>query len=268
MTNKIKSISGRILKMEAKLSETVNYYLPINNETIHINSYLGKQIHFEFLNKIQCIGCDKITSKSFNQGYCFHCFKTKASCDICILKPELCHYAKGTCREPEWGLKHCMIEHYVYLANSSSLKIGITRCNQIPTRWIDQGAIKALLIARVKSRYESGLAEEYFRQFVKDKTQWQKMLKGEFEAVDLLEKREDLLLKWPKNIEAELLRDSHVVSINYPVLEYPKKVKALSLEKESKIEGVLLGVKGQYLILDCGVINLRKYQGYHISWQV
>lgn len=262
------SISGSILKMEVKHKSPIQYTLPIGDEKIEINSYLGKNIQFTFLGKIQCIGCGKTTKTSFNQGYCFACMKTKASCDICILKPELCHFDKGTCREPEWGKSHCMIDHVIYLANSSGLKVGITRHTQIPTRWIDQGAISALPIGRVKSRYQSGLVEDQLRNFVEDKTQWQKMLKGFIEEINLIEKRDELLNHWPKNIDGSPLVNEKVTTINYPVLEYPQKITSLNLDKAPEVSGILLGIKGQYLILDTGVINMRKYQGYHISWKI
>lgn len=252
--------------MEVKHTNPVDYYLPLGNEKIHLNPLLGKKIKFEFQNKIHCISCQKPTKSSFNQGYCFKCMNSLAACDMCILKPELCHFDQGTCREPEWAKSHCMIDHFVYLANSSGLKVGITRHTQIPTRWIDQGAIAAIPIGRVKNRLQSGLVESEFKNHVDDSTNWQKMLKGVIEFIDLEEKRDELLNYWPESIMGEPLMNEKVTTIEYPVLEYPKKVTSLNLDKNPLVEGTLLGIKGQYLILDTGVINMRKYQGYHIQW--
>ena len=259
-------VTGNILKMEVKHQSPVDYHLPIGDEKIHLNTLIGHKIKFVFQNKIHCIACKKLTKTSFNQGYCFNCMRTLAACDMCIMKPELCHFDKGTCREPEWAQSHCMQDHFIYLANSSGLKVGITRHTQVPTRWIDQGAIAALPIGRVKNRLQSGLVESEFKNHVDDTTNWQKMLKGVIEFIDLEEKRDELLNYWPENIMGEPLMNEKMTFIEYPVLEYPKKVTSLNLEKTPTVEGTLLGIKGQYLILDTGVINMRKYQGYEIQW--
>lgn len=257
---------GTILKMEVQLTKPVTYILPLGDEKIPLNPCIGKKIKFEFLDNIVCIACKKKTKTSFNQGYCFKCMNSLAACDMCILKPELCHYDKGTCREPSWGQSHCMQDHYVYLANSSGLKVGITRHTQVPTRWIDQGAIAALPIGRVKNRLQSGLVEIEFKNHFDDTTNWQKMLKGSIEYVNLEEKRDEILNYWPEDIMGEPLLNEKIVTIEYPVLEYPQKVKSLNLDKDQLVEGILWGIKGQYLILDSGVINMRKYQGYEIQW--
>ena len=194
------------------------------------------------------------------------------------MKPEQCHYEQGTCREPEWGLAHCMQPHYIYLANSSGIKVGITRHTQIPTRWIDQGAIQALPILKVTSRYISGLVEIAIAEHVSDRTSWQKMLKNQVEAVDLIDKRNILLDVCSQQINAitdrfgeqaiETLGHETPVDIEYPVLAYPEKVKSFNLDKNPEVSGNLQGIKGQYLIFDSGVINIRKYAGYEVELEV
>jgi hypothetical protein len=191
------------------------------------------------------------------------------------MSPEKCHYDKGTCREPAWGEEFCMQDHYVYLANSSGLKVGITRGTQIPTRWIDQGAIQGLPVFRVKNRLHSGLLEVIFKQLTADKTNWRTMLKGQVDELDLLAERDHLLAQAQEDIQAleqqlglqavQTLDDAQPLAIDYPVLEYPSKVVSFNLEKTPLIEGTLMGIKGQYLIFDTGVINMRKYAGYQIS---
>ena len=177
-------------------------------------------------------------------------------------------------REPDWAQQFCFRSHTVYLANSSGLKVGITRDNQVPTRWIDQGAIQALPIFNVSSRFHSGLVEITLGKYVADKTQWQAMLKNQVVEMDLKAERDRLLDKC--KLELDALRDTlgedamtpldaEPVQINYPVLQYPTKVSSFNLDKTPLIEGKLLGIKGQYLIFDSGVINIRKYSGYELE---
>lgn len=267
--------SGAIRKMRTQLSDTVQYTAVLGEHEVALNKYLGQQLELSFDGAIHCIACDRKTNKSFAQGYCYPCFKRLAQCDSCIMSPEKCHYEAGTCREPQWGETHCMTDHFVYLANTSGLKVGITRGNQVPTRWMDQGATQAQPIFRVSKRIYSGLVETLFKDHIADKTNWQAMLKGGAEPRDLeLERQrlvalcaqslQDLQQKFGLQAITELAGES-TVTINYPVLEYPVKVKSLNLDKTPVVGGTLLGIKGQYLIFDSGVINLRKYGGYHLS---
>ncbi|MGA1741432.1 MAG: DUF2797 domain-containing protein, partial [Pseudohongiellaceae bacterium] len=216
-------------------------------------------------------------NKSFNQGYCYPCFQKLAQCDSCIVSPEKCHYESGTCREPLWADEFCMQDHIVYLANSSGIKVGITRASQIPTRWVDQGAVQALPVFRVRNRQQSGFLELLFKQHISDKTNWRAMLKGETENLDLEQHRQHLLAECSEEIQAlqdrfgihaiSILTDMKSISIDYPVESYPATVTSLNFEKETKIEGKLEGIKGQYLILDCGVLNVRKFGGYEVNLQ-
>lgn len=267
--------SGPIRKMRSELGETVQYSLPIGDESIPMNELLGKHLNIEFLGKISCTHCGRSTKKSFSQGYCYPCFTKLAACDTCIVSPEKCHFAAGTCREPEWAEQHCMTDHIVYLANSSGLKVGITRATQIPTRWIDQGAVQAMPFARVSQRLYAGLLEDAMKEFLADKTNWRAMLKGDVALVDMAAAARQL-----RDQTAEIVADlqaqyglqavSYIdaadpVSINYPVALHPTKVSSFNLDKNPNIEGKLNGIKGQYLIFDTGVVNLRKYTAYHLS---
>jgi hypothetical protein len=152
-------MQGLLNKMYARLESTVQYELPLSDQRIALNPLLGKVIKLTFTGNIRCVHCNRTIKKSFNQGYCYPCFISLAQCDMCIMKPETCHYEAGTCREPSWGEEFCFKPHIVYLANSSGIKVGITRQTQIPTRWIDQGAVQALPIFKVQSRYMAGLIE-------------------------------------------------------------------------------------------------------------
>lgn len=267
--------SGRIQKLASIHANPVEYALPIGPDKLPLNPIIGQSITLTYINKIECMGCHKPIKKSFQQGYCFPCTQKLASCDFCIIKPERCHYHLGTCREPVWGLTHCMIPHIVYLANASGLKVGITRHTQVPTRWIDQGAIQALPIFQVSSRRVSGFVEVALAKFIADKTHWQKMLKNHSNILNLREEFEKIkptILAALKPVyeqfgEASIqeLSGSLETQVTYPVLTYPEKVISLSFDKQEHISGTLLGIKGQYLILDTGVLNIRKFTGYHLS---
>lgn len=273
--------SGHLEKMQVILPETgagaVNYALPLDEIRVPLNPLLGQPIQLEYNGAIRCAHCGRASKKSFNQGFCFPCFKKLARCDSCIVSPEKCHFDQGTCREPDWAERFCMTDHFVYLANSSGVKVGITRGSQIPTRWVDQGATQALPIMRVSTRYQSGLVEDILRQHVADKTNWRAMLKGNAEAVDLAAVRDQLFEACSEQLNVltqrfgiqALMRidDGETVNIDYPVLEFPTKITSFNLDKSPLAEGRLLGIKGQYLILDSGVINIRKYTAYDINFR-
>ena len=266
---------GKLRKMITRHEDTVAYEMPLGDERVAVNPLLGRSLSLEYTGTISCINCDRVTSKSFNQGYCYPCFTRLAACDSCIMSPEKCHYHEGTCREPEWGEANCMIDHVVYLANTSSLKVGITRISQVPTRWMDQGATHALPIFRVQTRQQSGFVEVLFKDHVSDRTSWQANLKGEGDDIPLAEERDRLFELTAAGVEelqqrfglqaVARLDNDREYQFHYPVNEYPSKVKSFNLDKQPKVEGVLMGVKGQYLIFDTGVINMRKYGGYHLS---
>ncbi|CAG7856890.1 hypothetical protein MCAMS1_01550 [biofilm metagenome] len=269
-------MQGQLSKMRVRLEPTVQYELQLDENAIALNPLIGLPIKLTFTGKITCIHCGRPTKKSFNQGYCYPCFLSLAQCDLCILKPETCHYSHGTCREPAWAETHCLQAHYVYLANSSGIKVGITRQNQIPTRWIDQGAVQALPIFKAQSRHISGLVEVVIAKHISDKTSWQQMLKNNVEIIDLKLKRDELLAVCQSELMAIreqfgqqaflTLPDTETIGINYPVIRYPEKVKSFNLDIDPSVNGILEGIKGQYLLLDTGVINLRKYSGYEIAF--
>ncbi len=262
------------------LKANVEYQFILDRSTIDLPFVLGQDIELEWSGQIYCISCGSKTPKSYSQGHCFKCFKTKASCDMCIMKPETCHYHLGTCREEKFAQEVCFQPHIVYLANSSALKVGITRLGQMPTRWLDQGATQALPIMKVGSRRLSGQLETMFAEQVADKTDWRKLLKGEAPSLDLPQLRDQLLDDFAPHIEK--IRDEFSLSLDfnenveileteqprefiYPVAMYPEKIKSHNLDKTPKIRGKLQGIKGQYLMLDTGVINIRKYTGYQLT---
>ena len=263
---------GTLAKMVARHRDPVDYTLYVGEVGTSMNEWLGQPIELSFTGDIHCIGCGRKTRKSFNQGYCFPCFQSKASCDRCIMSPQLCHYHAGTCREPHWGETHCMQPHVVYIANASGPKVGITRASQVPTRWMDQGAIQAVPLFDVASRYHSGLVEARLKQLMSDRTDWRAMLRNDVEVVDLEGFWREL--GEANRLDIDTLRtqsgadtlsvssDRHVREFNYPVIEYPRKIRSIDAQACREVRGTLLGIKGQYLILDTGVINIRKYTGF------
>ena len=261
-------LSGNISKMHTHLNRGVaQYQLPIGDKLLSMNDLVGEEITLSFDQTIHCQNCGKRTNKSYSQGHCYPCSQKLASCDLCIMKPETCHYHLGTCREPQWGLDNCFSPHIIYLANSSGVKVGITRKRNIPSRWIDQGAINALPMLEVDTRLKSGELEMALKQFVNDKTNWRQMLKNEVAPIDLLAIKHQLLSEIGNIIDstgAQTL-DNEALEINYPVVEYPSKISSLNFDKTPTITGVLKGIKAQYLILESGVLNIRKFSGYNIT---
>jgi len=379
--------SGSLAKMKTQLIDgNVEYGLPVGHHTIAMNERIGQRVKLVYRGEIKCLSCAKMTKKSYSQGYCYRCAMTLPQCDSCIMSPEKCHYHAGTCRDSSWGEKFCFQDHFVYLANSSGIKIGITRGSQIPTRWMDQGAIQAKPVARIRNRLMSGKIEDAFKAVLPDKTNWRNLLKGDAMPLDLNalwhEAQEqmqtnisDVVAKVEAEVaakrdahpdfkavefdsEIEWLNDSDIVGISYPVTKYPSKIVSLSLDGELEdryrelfegiftdhlaaleldtkvhkavlklftssvkkglkkarthkpavealaavcskepllsaldtvainaefasqlkqqishngafegvVEGELQGIKGQYLILDSGVINMRKFTAYQVDF--
>ncbi len=271
-------MQGQLKKMHTRLDNPVQYDLPLGDQRIALNPLIGKPIKLTYTGHIFCAHCNRSIKKSFNQGYCYPCFISLAQCDMCIMKPETCHYDAGTCREPAWGLAFCFQPHIVYLANSSGIKVGITRQTQIPTRWIDQGAVQALPIFKVQSRYVAGLIEVAIAKHVSDKTSWQQMLKNHVEPINLAAKRDELVRVCKADLAEiiqhfgqqviEFLLEESIVDIQFPVDRYPVKIKSFNFDKSPEVSGVLHGIKGQYLLLDTGVINIRKFSGYEVAFSM
>ena len=170
------SYRGHLDKMPTALAAPVHYWLALDGLRVPLNELLGEPLRIHHVGAIHCCHCGRATKKSFAEGYCYPCFRKLAECDLCVLSPERCHFAAGTCRDPQWAAGFCMTEHLVYLANSSGLKVGITRDGQVPTRWIDQGAWKAIKIARTPNRYWAGVIEVELKKHLSDKTNWRHML--------------------------------------------------------------------------------------------
>ena len=261
---------GNLLKMRTELNNPVNYFLPIGKEEIYMNELIGQQIHLSYKHQINCKHCGKVTKTSFAQGYCYPCFQTLPETDACILRPELCEAHLGISRDQEWAEKNCLQDHIVYLALSSALKVGVTRNTQIPVRWIDQGAWKAIKLAKTPNRNLAGQIEVALKEFLTDKTNWRHMLTNQLaKGKNLHIEKMKIRKKLPEELAQYYIDDDTITEINYPVQAYPEKVKSFGFDKQPEFEGMLSGIKGQYLLFEGGhVINIRKHGGYLVEMTV
>ncbi len=271
----MKSVTGVIHKMKGQLNSTVQYSFIAGENQVALNPLIDKKIKLNHTGNIFCIQCGRKTKKSFQQGYCFPCMRKLQECNMCLIHPERCQVEQGTCPEDDWAHTQCHASQILYLANTSGLKVGITRDTNIPTRWIDQGAVQALPIMRASNRFQVGLLEVIFKKYTNDKTDWRAMLRNSTEPMDLIARRDELLKLAEKDLAAlfekysdqqlSYITDAEPQEIDYPIAVYPEKIKSLSLDKTPEITGVLKGIKGQYLYLDESVINIRKFGGYEIT---
>lgn len=257
---------GNLNKMKVALDDQVKYDLILSDDVM-MNDLVGQDIALSWHGIINCRKCGKITKKSFGEGFCYSCFTSAPEAAECIIRPELCRAHLGEGRDPQWEQEHHNQPHVVYLAASSAVKVGITRATQVPTRWIDQGASSAIILAETSNRYEAGILEVALKDLFTDKTHWQKMLKNDIDtSIDLVEEKWSLEEKLPNDLLDLFSEVDDVTEINYPVIKYPTTVKSLSFDKTPMIRGKLMGIKGQYLIFDDGkVLNIRKHTGYYVE---
>lgn len=257
---------GVLTKMQTELGNPIQYYLVFENSFLNLNQLLDKELEITFQG-YQCLNCGK-KKKIFRQGFCYDCFMSSASAGDWIMKPELSTaHLDIEDRDLEYEKKVQLQPHIVYLALSSEVKVGVTRKTQVPTRWIDQGAIQAVPIVEVPNRYLAGITEVALKNHFADKTNWQKMLKNEVPPTDLLEERLKTETLLPNEVRDYFFnQEAHLYQMNYPVLNYPKKVTSLSLDRTPNFQGKLSGIKGQYLLFQDGtVFNVRTFEGYVVK---
>ncbi|WP_396191594.1 DUF2797 domain-containing protein [Flavobacterium sp.] len=257
---------GVLTKMQTEYSNPIQYYLVFENSFLHLNQLLNKSMEITFLG-YQCLNCGK-KKKIFRQGFCYDCFMSSAAAGDWIMKPELSTaHLDIEDRDLEYEKRVQLQPHIVYLALSSEVKVGVTRITQVPTRWIDQGAVQAIPIVEVPNRYLAGITEVALKNHFADKTNWQKMLKNDYLPVDLIKERASLKYLIPKEVQEYFHPEKDdLYDLQFPVLEYPKKVSSLNLDKSPNFSGKLTGIKGQYLIFEDGtVFNVRTFEGYVVK---
>lgn len=253
------------LVIEAEEGRDAQYRLSFfEGDELPLNRHIGGGIEIRYEGVVRCRYCGTQSRRSFGGGYCFTCFRTLARCDLCVVSPDRCHYDAGTCREPAWGEAFCMQPHRVYLANSSGIKVGITRRGAERGRWLDQGAIQGLVIAEADSRRAAGLAEVTIARRLPDRTDWRKMLRADVPELDLAGAaagiREEVSL--PAGVRWATAQQ--IVRLSYPIESRASPVQTLKLT-DATVSGNLLGMKGQYLLLTGGAFNVRQHAGYRVT---
>lgn len=256
---------GTLSKMQTEFGNPIQYYLVFENSFLNLNQLLGKPMEIEFQG-YQCLNCGK-TKKIFRQGFCYDCFMSSPAVGDWIMKPELSTaHLDIEDRDLEYEKRIQLQPHVVYLALSSEVKVGVTRKTQVPTRWIDQGAVQAIPIVEVPNRYLAGITEVALKNHFADKTNWQKMLKNEVPNMDLITERNKVFDWLPTEVQDYFPKEEKIIQLDFPVLQYPKKVTSLNLDKTPNFSGTLTGIKGQYLLFEDGtVFNVRTYEGYVVK---
>lgn len=256
---------GVLTKMQTEFTNPIQYYLVFENDFLNINQALDKKIKINFVG-YQCLSCG-LNLQIFRQGFCRDCFYKIPQAGDWIMNPELSKaHLDIEDRDLAFEKKMQLQPHVVYLANSSNVKVGVTRKKQIPTRWIDQGAHEAIEIVEVPNRYLAGITEVALKNHVSDKTNWRKMLTNDVLDLDLAEIRDSLKQYIPDEAREYYIPTNKETKIHFPVLQYPQKINSLNLDKTPSYEGVLKGIKGQYLLFeDNTVFNLRGSEGYVVD---
>lgn len=257
-------IQGSLRKMSVSLQKPIKYTL--FEEQVALHDLIGKPVSLSWNGNITCVSCSKSIKKTFGDGFCYACFMSAPEAAPCIINPELCRAHLGEGRDVAWEERNHNVPHVVYFTLSDRVKVGITRKTQVPTRWIDQGAVKAIVIAETPNRYTAGVLEVALKSLYADKTNWQRMLKNEVDwDADLVQEKWEACDALPGDLQSFFVDDDTIYDLNYPVTEYPSKITTLTLDKMPLIEGVLVGIKGQYLLFDTGVFNVRRHTGYSVT---
>ena len=261
--------TGQISKMVSSIGNPIEYVLPIGEKKLILNKYIGELIQIKFNDEIRCINCKNKIKKTYMQGYCYPCFISLPQTEDCVFKPHLCKAHLGEARDMDWAKNNCLVSTYVYLSLTSNLKVGVTRHSHIPSRWIDQGAHYAIRFAKTPNRYLAGLIESEISKYISDRTQWRRMILGQYDELDLIDKKNDLHEYLPNNLEKYYLNDENIVELKYPIINNLEKIKSFNIEKFKTINKKLIGIKGQYLMFDDNhVLNVRKYTGYNFTIKV
>ncbi|WP_299837795.1 DUF2797 domain-containing protein [uncultured Tenacibaculum sp.] len=259
---------GVLKKMSTENLDTVQYYLDMKTDFVNVNQLINKTISLKF-ETYECLSCG-LEKEIYRQGFCKSCFFETPNAGDWIMRPELSKAHLGEeDRDLEYEKKVQLQPHIVYLANSSNVKVGVTRKTQVPTRWIDQGAHEAIEIVEVPNRYLAGITEIALKEHVADKTNWRKMLKNDIEDEDLTKWQERLRTFIPEEVQEYFIENNKETQINFPVEKYPEKPKSLNILKEGSYTGKLVGIKGQYFIFeDNTVFNVRANEGLVVEIQV
>jgi len=254
-------------KMSAVPERPVRYSLSTSSGGLDLTAAVGGGLRIRATGRLSCVACGRVVPKFYGQGFCFPCLQKAPEASECIVRPELCRAHVGEGRDADWEREHHLAEHTVYLSHTGKVKVGVTRSTQVPVRWIDQGAVAALAVARTPYRQLAGQLEVALKRHLSDRTDWRAMLRPVPPAPEaLLELRGTLATLLPEELQQWLVVDADPVVIDYPVGTYPAKVSSVQLARSPEVAGRLAGIKGQYLIWEDGrVLNVRNHAGYHVE---
>lgn len=249
-----------------------SYSLLYGDTKLDLTGAVGRHIKLSHTGKFACCYCGRSIKKTYHGGYCFPCMQNLARCDLCVVKPELCHFHLGTCREPEWGLNHCMKPHILYASYTSGLKVGLTRKERLKNRWLEQGALGAVALLELNSRYHAGLIESHMAASIADKTNWRKMLAQETLPENVwIQNKEHILDLMGKALFAhtDKVTDYKLIEPKWFDLAIdvvvPQKIKSIKPKLDEPIEGVLKAFRGHYMVFDEAVVNMRSLVGYELN---
>lgn len=264
--------TGNLRKMKTSLGDEAQYRLPLFNmlkqaDEVDMNALVGKDLHIRFEGEIHCVVTGKKINKSFGEGMSFEAWRKAPQAVESIMRPELSRIHEGVAlRDFDWEEEHHNKPHFVYLSLTSDIKVGVTRQTNVPSRWIDQGATQAIVLAETPYRQLAGLIEVELKDYFPDKTNWRHMLTNTVaENGGLLEAKEAALENLSEAYYEFISENDTITEIHFPVLEYPQKVTSLKLDTLTEISGNLRGIRGQYLIFSGGrVLNVRSHAGYKV----
>lgn len=260
---------GALKKMKTLPTQPVKYTLELGDDFLIMNQLIGRQLRFTFQGHYIC-HCGIDVPRVYRANFCYDCYFSKPEAGESIFRPELSKAHMGIAdRDLEFEMSYQLQPHVVYLANSGGLKVGVTRSIQKHTRWIDQGASAAIVLAETPNRYLAGCIEVELKNHLSDKTIWQKMLTAGQTEVDLLAEKHKALALLPEELGAYASVNHEVQTFQYPVEKYPQKINSATLAKQPDLKGTLTGIRGQYLILDnASVMNIRSHEGYVVALDV
>lgn len=259
--------AGQILKMISQIGNPIQYYLNLGNDLINMNQLFDKIINIKHIS-YECVNCGS-DEKIYRMGFCKKCFFESPYASETIIRPELstAHLGIGE-RNLEIEKEIQLVPHIVYLAFTGDVKVGVTRESQIPTRWIDQGATLALPIARTENRYEAGMIEVELKKYLPDKTNVKKMLSDNENNLDLKVFRKKIAEYFPNDYKKFALADGEIMELHFPY-KSPENINVFTFDKKPEFEGILKGIKGQYLYFEGGkFINIRSHEGYVIEMKI
>lgn len=256
-------------KMTTIANASVEYLLLADDDFVKVNPFIGKEIGISFQGEKFCASCGNQFKELYRMGFCKNCFFTKPEAGESIIRPELSRAHEGIGdRDLAFEKGYQLQPHIVYLANSGGLKVGVTRAEQKRHRWMDQGASSAVVLAETSNRFEAGQIEVALKAHLSDKTVWQRMLKNEEEDLDMVLEKNKAAELLQASLRDFVSKNDEVYRFNYPISNYPTKVKSINLDKQKEINAVLQGIRGQYLIFEGGaVINLRGHTGYRVAFR-